>query len=308
MKKKFSQFKNATEDREAFQSWVRKLELNNGYEYDQRVIQTSLGKTHVYGIHTERSDLQTLVIFPGFRTTSLIWDLDRGLQSLSKHARIFLVETNGQPNLSEGHSPSIKSLGYGKWGAEVFEQLKIESAFIAGASFGGLVCMKLALVIPNKIKSVFLLNPGCFRMISFGMKNMYYNLLPLLKTSESNIRKFLGAVVLHKPNHTLSKESEKLLIDYLVLAISKYNDKTEKPYYMGDQLNNVSVDTHLLVGEKDILLPPRLSIEHAKKHLQGSLKRVQVFEQAGHGIECHPPCMAYIEDAIRTHSIEHSGE
>ena len=68
--------------------------------------------------------------------------------------RIFLVETNGLPNLSDGETPDIKSLGYGIWASEVLEKLKIEKAFIAGASFGGLICMKLAIVKPEVIKSV----------------------------------------------------------------------------------------------------------------------------------------------------------
>jgi len=302
MKKNNSYFKNKKEDIETFENWVSKLEQTNGYEYDKFTVQTSLGKTQIYGINTENLDLETLIIFPGFRTTSLIWDLDRGLLSLSKQVRIFLVETNGQPNLSEGYSPCIKNLDYGKWGAEVFEQLKIESAFIAGASFGGLICMKISLVIPNKIKSIFLLNPGCFRLISFRMKNMYYNLLPIINPTEKNVRLFLEKVVFHKPNHKLSEKSENLLTEYLLLAISKYKDKTEKPYYMGKQLNDISVNTHLLVGKNDILIPPQKSIKNAKKHLHQNLKSVKIFEQVGHGIECYKPCLDFIENTIKTHN------
>jgi pimeloyl-ACP methyl ester carboxylesterase len=302
MKKKFSYFKTPEQDVQTFKNWVMKLEQVNGYEYEQLSIQTSLGETQVYGLNMKNIELDTLIIFPGFRTSSLIWDLDKGLQSLSKRLRIFLIETNGQPNLSEGNSPSIKTLDYGEWGAEVFEKLNIESAFIAGASFGGLVCMKTSLVIPKKIKSVFLLSPGCFRTISFGMKNMYYNLLPLINTSEKNIQKFLDNIVFNKPEHQLSTESEKLLIEYLLLAISKYKDNTEKPYYMGGQLDNVSVNTHLLVGENDILIPPTKSIENAKKHLRENLKNVEIFKNVGHGIECYKPCLDYIEKVIKEYT------
>lgn len=305
MKKKYSYFKNRKEDIESFEKWVFKLEQSNGYEYSKLNIETSLGQTQIYGINTEKTDLETLIIFPGFRTTSLIWDLDKGLQSLAKQTRIFLVETNGQPNLSDGYSPSIKNLDYGKWGAEVFEKLNVESAFVAGASFGGLICMKISLVIPDKIKGAFLMNPGCFRMISFGIKNMYYNLLPIINTSNKNIRKFLNKIVFHKPNHKLTEDSENLLTEYLFLAISRYKDNTEKPYYMGNQLNDISVDTYLLVGENDILLPPKKSIENAKKHLQKNLKNIELFEKVGHGIECYKPCLAYIEKIIKAHNSGH---
>jgi pimeloyl-ACP methyl ester carboxylesterase len=302
MKKNRSYFKDSEKDTQSFNSWVEKLEKLNGYKYDSYTIETSLGKTQVYGLNTKQTEMETLVIFPGFRTSSLIWDFDKGLDSISKNVRIFLIETNGQPNLSEGNSPSIKNLAYGKWGAEVFDKLSIESAYIAGASFGGLVCMKLALVIPYKIKGAFLLNPGCFRMISFGFKNLYYNLLPLIKTSRNNIQKFLDRIVFSKPNHALSKESEELLIEYQLLAISKYKDNTEKPYYMDNQLNEVSVDTYLLVGDKDILIPYEKSIKNAKKHLGENLKEVKIFKQVAHGIECFQPSIDFIEKKIKAHN------
>ena len=302
MIKKSSYFKNQKEDIPAFEKWVNKLEKINGYEYDKLSIDTSLGKTKIYGFNTENNELNTLLIFPGYRTSSLIWDIEKGLGNISKELRIFLIETNGQPNLSEGNSPDIRNLDYGIWGSEIFDKLNIQSAYIAGASFGGLICMKISLVIPNKIKCAFLLNPACFRMISFGFKNLYYNLLPMLKTTDENIRKFLNKVIFHKPEHSISKESEVLLLEYLHLAISKYKDKTEKPYYMGNELNKIEVETHLIVGENDIIIPPEKSIRKAKKHLKNNLKNIQIFEGVGHGIELYYPCLTYIEKTIKAHN------
>jgi pimeloyl-ACP methyl ester carboxylesterase len=298
MRKKTSYFKNPEKDQQTFRNWMQRLEQTNGYSYEQYTLKTSLGNTQVYGLNTTATHAETLVVFPGFRTTALIWDLDKGLLPLAKKCRIFLVETNGQPNLSEGYSPAVKSLDYGKWGAEVLEQLDIEQAYIAGASFGGLVCMKVALVVPQKIKAAFLLNPGCFRMVSLGLTNLFYNLLPMLHPTAQNIRKFLNKVVFCPPEHQLSAAAEALLIDYLQLALTRYKDKTEKPYYMGNQLNGIKVDTYLLVGDKDILIPPQKSIQNAKKHLGSYLKEVHLFEQVAHGIECYPPCMQYIERVI----------
>ena len=300
--KKQSYFKNPGQDKKLFNEWRLRLENENGYKYEEHSLQTSLGKTQVYGFNTAKTELETLVIFPGFRTTTLIWDLDQGLKPLSEKFRIFMIETNGQPNLSDGNTPAVKSLEYGEWGAEVFEKLGLESAYIAGASFGGLVCMKIALVIPGKIKGAFLLNPGCFRMISFGIKNLYYNLLPMFKPSQKNIRTFLGKVVFCKPDHRLSADGEQLLVDYLQLALKQYKDKTEKPYYMGKELDDVQVKTHLLVGDTDILIPYKKSVRRAKMHLGDALQHVEVFPNVAHGIECYPPSMAYIGKVMSANS------
>ncbi|HRP34035.1 MAG TPA: alpha/beta hydrolase [Agriterribacter sp.] len=283
-----------------FENWVKKLEENNGKQYERYEILTSLGKTNVWGFNTKDEQLDTLVIFPGARTTALIWDFDNGLDNLNHKMRIFMVEINGLPNLSEGSTPDIKSLDYGIWASEVFDKLKINSAFIAGASFGGLICMKFAIVNPEKIKAIFLLNPGCLQPFSMTFKNLYYNLLPIIKPTDKNVSKFLDKAVFSKPNHQLSSISEKMLIDYEVFAISRYRDKTQKPYYMDRQLEDVKTDTYLLVGTKDLLFPYQKSIGNAKKHIK-SLKGEKVFENVGHGIETYDKAMNYIGETIKNY-------
>ena len=295
-----SYFKDELKDVAYFESWVKKLESANGRVYERHEIQTELGKTHVWGLNTEDSTLETLVIFPGARTTPLIWDFDKGLDNLNHKMRIFSVETNGLPNLSNGDTPDIKSLDYGIWAAEVLEKLKIEKAFIAGASFGGLICMKLGIVKPELVKAAFLLNPGCLQPFSLTLKNLYYNILPIVSPKEKNVSKFLDKGIFSKPNHKLSEEAEKMLIDYEVFAISRFKDNTQKPYYMDQQLGDVKVDTYLLEGDKDLLFPFQKSIDNARKHIK-TLKQVKVFENVGHGIETYAGAMNYLGEIIKNY-------
>jgi pimeloyl-ACP methyl ester carboxylesterase len=293
-----SKFKDEKGDLAYFESWVGQLEKNNGRKYERNEIQTSLGKTVVWGHQTTENHPNTLVIFPGARTTSLFWDFDKGLDNLGQGFRIFLVETNGLPNLSEGKTPDINSLDYGVWATEVFDQLKIEKAYIAGASFGGLICMKFGIVSPDRIQAAFLLNPGCLQPFSLTLKNLYYNLLPILVTTEKNVSKFLDQAVFSKPNHQLSSISEKMIIDYEVFAIARYIDKTQKPYYMDKELEKVQVETYLLLGDKDLLFPFQKSVDHAKRLIK-SLKEVKIYTNVGHGIETYDKAMNYIGDQIR---------
>lgn len=293
-------FKNQEADKQWFEDWVKKLEAQNERQYRRLDIETSLGKTCVWGVNLENETAETLVIFPGARTTSLIWDFDRGLDNLGADLRIFLVETNGLPNLSDGDTPDIKSLDYGSWANELFENLGIERAFVAGASFGGLICMKLAVVKPERIKAAFLLNPGCLQPFSLTLANLYYNLLPIFITNEKNVRKFLENAVFAKPNHQLSPQAEQMLVDYEVFAINRYKDKTQKPYYMNKELADVKTDTILLVGDKDLLFPFQNSIDNARQNIP-TLKDVKVFKDVGHGIETYQPALEYIGEKIRNH-------
>jgi pimeloyl-ACP methyl ester carboxylesterase len=295
-----SYFKNGKTDQIYFENWVTQLAKSNHRHYERYEIETSLGKTMVWGLYTKEQHSDTLVIFPGARTTSLIWDFDSGLDNLNHKMRIFMVETNGLPNLSDGASPDIKSLDYGTWASEVFERLKIEQAFVAGASFGGLICMKLGIVNPEKVKAVFLLNPGCLQPFSMTLKNLYFNLLPIIKPSKNNVLKFLDNAVFSKPNHQLSDFSEEMLVDYEVFAISRYKDNTQKPYYMDKQLEEVNVDTYLLLGDKDLLFPFQKSLENAKRQIK-KLKATKVYNNVGHGIETYDKALNYIGDRIKAY-------
>jgi pimeloyl-ACP methyl ester carboxylesterase len=294
-----SKFKDEKADQVYFENWVGQLEKNNGRKYERYEIQTSLGKTVVWGHQTTENHPNTLVIFPGARTTSLFWDFDKGLDNLGQELRIFMVETNGLPNLSEGNTPDINSLDYGVWATEVFDQLKIQKAYIAGASFGGLICMKFGMVSPERIQAAFLLNPGCLQPFSLTLKNLYYNLLPILVTTEKNVSKFLDQAVFSKPNHQLSSISEKMIIDYEVFAIARYIDKTQKPYFMNKELEKVQVETYLLLGDKDLLFPFQKSVDNAKRQIE-PLKEVKIYPNVGHGIETYDKAMNYIGDQIRT--------
>lgn len=295
-----SQFKDETSDRNYFENWVSQLQINNGRQYERYEIKTSLGKTHIWGLNTNNEQLETLVIFPGARTSALIWDFDKGLDNLNHKMKIFMVETNGLPNLSDGSTPDIKSLDYGIWATEVFEKLNIEKAFVAGASFGGLICMKLGIVKPELIKSAFLLNPGCLQPFSLTLKNLYYNILPIVKPNQKNVLKFLDKAVFSKPNHKLSDFSEKMLVDYEVFAISRYNDKTQKPYYMDKQLEDVKAETYLLVGDKDLLFPYQKSVNNAQRQIK-TLKETKIYNNVGHGIETYAKAINYIGEIIKNY-------
>ncbi len=200
-----SYFKNKEKDYLWFENWVNELETKNSKKYERIRIQTSLGNTQIWGVNTQKLNLETLIIFPGARTTALFWDLDNGLNNLKHEFRIFLVETNGLPNLSEGKSPDIKSNDYGYWAQEVLQKLNISKAYIAGASFGGLICSKLAIVKPEMIKAMFLLNSGNLQPFSLSFSNLYYNLLPIFFPNSKNVQKFLDNAILSKPNHQLAK-------------------------------------------------------------------------------------------------------
>ena len=294
MKVKYkSHFKSPASDREWFRDWVKRLEQENGRSYQEITLHTSLGKTTVYGINTDTPLEESIVIFPGARTTSLFWDLDNNLSALRGDFKIFLVETNGLPNLSSGQTPDIHGNGYGAWATEVLDQLNLESVFVAGASFGGLICMKLCITSSERVKGAFLLNPGCLQPFSLKPRNLLYNLLPIISPSKKNIRTFLDKAIFNKPFHAVDPPFEELMVDYKYFTLTRFINKTQKPYYMGEELAQVKNDVYVILGDKDILFPHRKSIENASRWLP-NLKDVVVLANTGHGIETSRSAIKYI--------------
>lgn len=279
-----SGLKDQQADSEWFHQWVKRLTQYTGNVYNLQFVETSLGNTAVYTLGGIDYNKPPLVIFPGYRTSALFWDFQGGLDILSRHYRLYLIETNGQPNLSDGNSPDISTNDYGWWALEILDCLKLESCSIAGASFGGQICMKLGIVAPQRIRAAFLLNPAGLRTFSFNYKNLFFNLLPILSPNDNHIRQFIENVILHPPQHQLSERAFTLFAEHVHWSITRHVDHNQKPYYMSKELAAVQIPTHLIVGDYDVLFPCNQSIKNAKKYLPNLLS-FSVLEGMGHGIE-----------------------
>ncbi len=293
-----SKFKDPAKADKFLADWYKKIENLNNTRYERIEVETALGKTIVWGINANKNELKTLVVFPGFRTCGFFWDFDNGLAELKKKYRIYLVDINGQPCLSDGNTPDIKSNDYGIWAAELMTKLGLAKASIAGASFGGLVCLKLCLVAPEMVENAILLNPGCLQPFSMSLKNLYYNLLPLITKSEKSVVKFLDNAVFYGDNHKLSLEFKRIIIDYELFAINEYIDKTQKPYPMSkEDFAKIKPPVYLILGDKDILFPTQKSRHVAETEIK-SLKKTFIVPDTGHGIETSKEAMRILAGII----------
>lgn len=299
-----STFKNNKQAVHFFNEWLEQLEALNQVKYKKIIVQTELGNTVVWSSNHEQKNLPAIVLFPGFRTSALFWDLDNVLAPLRNDFRVYMVETNGQPSLSNGASPDVRTDDYGIWAAAVLQQLHISTATIAGVSFGAFVCKKLCMVNPSIVKHAVLMNPAGLQQFSPNFKNLYYNALPVLSTTEKNVSKFLEEAIFFKDNHVVSPQAFKLLIDYEMFAIRYFNNRSQFPYVMGKQeLQRISSLTHLVLGEKDILFPYKKTIEAAKKNIK-SLGNIHVLQNTGHGIETSPTAIEkLLQIAIQESSL-----
>jgi len=232
----------------------------------------------------------------------MFWDVNDNLKPLKKDYRLYLVDVIGQPGLSSGNSPDVKTKEFGLWICEVLDGLKLDKTNVVGASFGGLLGMKLANVAPEKIIKLVLMNPIGFSYISLAPSSLFYNLLPILFPNNKNVVRFVNNIVL-AGGENLSKERRELLIEIILQTLQKFNFSADYPYKMGDgELTGWSVPTYVIVGEKDALIPHKKTVQIARKTVQ-NLKSVHILKDIGHGIELSKTAIELLSEILKTETV-----
>lgn len=311
-----SSFRQKEQGVQAYAIWADAMIAHSGHPYQKKQITTLLGKTTVWMWDLLSSQTsgdthaKTLVIFPGFRTSSLFWDADGALgifqssqtSQSSRVSRICLIETNGQPNDSDGNTPKIATHDYGLWAKDVVMQLgatQENPVYIAGASFGCTVCAQLSIVAPELVAKMVWLNPGCLAPFSLSLKNLYLSLLPVIKKSKDSVVMFFEKSVFCPPNHRPSSAAWELLLQYEVLALQQWLDRAQKPVQLSiEDCQRIRTPLLLLVGDRDLLFVPEKTVSRAKREIT-SLVQAVLLPHVGHGSEvtssAHPLMQQFLD-------------
>lgn len=296
--KAVSSYKSAA-DKQFVGDWIKKVQTLNNSFYEKVSVHTSFGETIVHTFNRERGELEPLFILPGARTFGMYWDLNDNLKPLKRDFRLYLVDVIGQPGLSSGNSPDVKTDEFGRWICEVLDALSLDKTNVAGASFGGLLSMKLANVAPERILKMILMNPIGLSYISLAPSSLFNNLLPIISPSLKTVNRFLDKIILGGAENLTGPRRE-MLAEIILQTLQKFNFKADYPYKMGEsELTGWSVPTYLIVGDRDGLIPYRKTVQLAEKHVK-NLKEVHILKNIGHGIELAEEPMRILADILKT--------
>jgi pimeloyl-ACP methyl ester carboxylesterase len=266
------------------ETWLKDVLRTNNLQYERLEVETFLGRTSVLAKNREREDLEPVIFLPGGRTCGIFWDINNNLAPLYDDYRIFLVDVNGQPGLSDGNAPLIDSDGYGRWLAELAAGLNLTAANFVGASFGGSLIMKLGEHKNDLIKRAVMCNPAGFVNISFNPRNLFYLSMPLLFPSKRTIMSFLDKLVLHR-DFVFRTEKREQIAEFLLYTNMYFQMNTENPRPFGDEtLKKLHAPTYLILDRDDIFIPPVKTEERAARLLPNLVETVWL-EKHGHGIE-----------------------
>lgn len=286
-------------DRRFIENWIERVQKLNQSFYKRLSIETAFGETVVFSLNDDHKDLEPIVFLPGARLCAITWDLNDNLKFLKNDYRLYLVDVIGQPGLSSGNSPDVKTDEFGKWLVEVLDGLKLEKTNIVGASFGGELAMKSANIAPERFKKMVLMNPVGLSYISLAPRVTFYNLLPILFPNERNVNRFMDNIAF-AASDDLPAERRELLGEFILQTLTRFNFKADYPYKMPDaELEKFDVPTYLILGDTDKLIPHLKTVERAKRLLR-NIKGIRVLKGTGHGIELSTEAVKNLYDILRT--------
>jgi pimeloyl-ACP methyl ester carboxylesterase len=216
--------------------------------YQDVWVKTTFGTTHL--IETGNLKAIPLMVFHGGNATTAYNLLS--CEFLMKDFHILAVDTIGHPGKSAETYLSAKNYDYGKWVAQVIDELGYDSISLFGGSFGAGIVAKTMCVVPKKVKRAVLYVPS-------GIKNApsikcISMMLPMLMYWVTHKDKWLKKCMLPMAvtEDNISDdiyETAKLSIDYLKV-------KTGMPSNVHEHfIKKCKAPVLVIAAEKDCLFP-----------------------------------------------------
>ncbi len=244
---------------------------------EEFMVRTRYGDTHV--IASGHKDRDAVVLIHAAGVNGTMWGPN--VADLSRQYRVYALDTIGDFGKSILNDLRIypkSALDYSRWLIDVFDGLKINQAYVVGASMGGWIAHSAAIFAPARIKKIVLLDPAAGIPTKTKWAQMFLSatLFPFKSNYRNISRKVLG-----------NKESKakELWFDYMVTAFSsksKARPRLGLPTKFSDeQLSHTKAPTLLLIGQNEVIYGSiDATVERAKKLIPNI--QTEIIPDAGH--------------------------
>jgi pimeloyl-ACP methyl ester carboxylesterase len=222
-----------------------------GVDLKESDVSTTYGTTHV--IQCGDKNQPPLVLFHGVGDNSaLMWIYNA--KELSKRFQIFAIDTIGGPGKSCPNEDYNKSFDEIKWLDEVFNDLGLEKAYVAGVSNGSYMTHHYGIMRPERVIKMICMS-GCVSIKENGsplktMIKVFFPeaLFPTKKNVVKLIKKLTGdnsSVFIENP--TIMEHYAYLLKGFNNMAMGCHKIN----FFDAAQLNSIKDKTLFLCGETD---------------------------------------------------------
>lgn len=224
--------------------------------YECLRVATQFGTTHV--IASGPTAAPPLVLLHGIAISSTMWYPN--IADLSRDFRTFAVDVMGDAGKSvPSHRPKNRA-EHAQWLVDVFNELHIEQADVAGLSYGGFLTLNFALQARDRVKRIVLLAPaGCF--VRFRLA-FWFRMASGMFLSPRAAFKSLIPWISARKDAAESLVFEQMLVNWL---FGRAQWGVWPRVFTDKELRSVSVPTLLLIGDREVIYDPRVAIGRATR-------------------------------------------
>lgn len=244
--------------------------------YEELMIPTRFGETHIVAAGPKHAE--PLILIHGMTFSATMWYPN--IEMLASRYRVYALDTIG--DLGKGNVTAIIKTREDAvdWLGDVLAGLKLKGAILMGHSMGGWLSMNFAIHFPEKVEKLVLLAPAA-GLHKVTPKFLFKVYPAVLFPSEARIMKEIEWFV--SPVFQPDEQSETLFRQFIVSGMNCVPRTRVVPIVFSDQeVQNLTVETLLLVGEHEVIYNPVKMLERAKQLLPNLTS--QMIPNAGHGL------------------------
>ncbi|MGW4287060.1 alpha/beta fold hydrolase [Streptomyces sp. NPDC004673] len=239
-------------------------------------VETSFGTTHVYRYGpTDPAALSRtpVVLAHGAGACSAMWYPNT--PALSADRPVYAIDTPGDPGRSLQRAPLHQPEHAAQWLDETLAGLGLDRVHLVGSSYGGWLALNQAHRGPDRLASVTLLDPGGLEKV--GLRFFVWIFAGLFATFAPKALRPRLAAWLEQPVLVVPE-----LRTMVRLAGRAFRVRRPAPLPLSEgELSTIRTPLYLVLGERSLLVHPRLQVERVPRLIPGA--RAEVVSNTEHG-------------------------
>lgn len=238
---------------------------------------TRFGSTHA--VVSGPPSAPPLVLLHGNFASATMWHPN--VADLSRFRRVYALDIIGNLGKSRAsHLPRTR-MDYAEWLVEVFCQLGLDQAAVAGLSYGAFLAINLALYAPGCVTHLILLSPD-LPLASFTLKGMVLGATMMLFPTRWTVSQFLRRTSV-KGYEANDPYFEQRLIGNTQIRSLRHL----RPAVTQKELRKLETRTLMLLGQEEIMYHPQTALEEAQRLIPQL--EAEIIPNAGHALNRDQP-------------------
>lgn len=237
--------------------------------YERININTRHGNTFCIAAGEHSAPL--MILLHGSSMNSSMWVSD--IIKYYKKYRIYALDIPGEAGRSDESQLPFTTSDLDDWLFDVFNELSISKAVVAGASLGAWLATKFAIRYPERIEKLVLLCPAG---IGTQNKGFLFTALFHMLFGEKGIRRLFKII-------NGNVEMPEKILKFQILIGKNFNTRKEPiPIFSDDDIRHLTMPVFLFVGAKDIMLHSLETADRLRKLVPNA--RINILPECGHSI------------------------